>query len=156
MADPDTCLIRPINGNDVGISATNIIRANPGNWALSKPPSLLNFTAQTAAASSYGYMQPMYVTAREQGWRGSDGICHPAELFLPKENISAGTMKLRWSTDFGSNITEPNFSSSSEVDEAFGLAFEEYNGGSNADYRPDVEERIPNFLPVLSRQIFMK
>jgi hypothetical protein len=93
---------RPILDSDQFVSASAIYNANNSiqNWGKVSPrraarvaanPSLLNFTAQTPLASSYGLLQIMYTTAIDSmGWEGIDGAQNPSNLFDTDANLAAG------------------------------------------------------------------
>jgi hypothetical protein len=108
----------PMTVNDVCptacVSARQIFEENDGvqNWSAKKfvgktnwwdPANLklLEFTAQTPLAASYGLMQTMYVKATELNWVTTDGRRNPALLFDTPANqaigggsVAVGTLEL--------------------------------------------------------------
>lgn len=71
-------------------SAWELINANPSQWPNNRPPTTVDFTAQTTIASSYGLMQIMWPTALNPlKWNGGAGG-QPHLLFDPALNIELG------------------------------------------------------------------
>jgi hypothetical protein len=105
----------PITAADVCptgcVSARQIFEDNDGTQNWSDPKfvgstdwwdptrlAMLEFTAQTPLAASYGLMQTMYVKAKELNWVTNDGRRNPALLFDTPANwkIAAGSIGRRY------------------------------------------------------------
>jgi len=85
------------------VSARQIFEANDGKQNWSDPSyvgnvdwwdnqhlAMLEFTAQTPTAASYGLMQTMYVRAIELQWQTTDGKQNPSLLFDTPANTNIG------------------------------------------------------------------
>jgi hypothetical protein len=87
------------NGNGY-LSAWEYINGNSSEWDCDDdqcPPSGVDFTAQTAIASSYGLMQLMWPTPLSYGanWNGGRGD-DPHELFDPRLNLQLASRVVRF------------------------------------------------------------
>lgn len=58
-------------------------------------PALLNYTAQTTLAASYGWFQVLYTTAISGGWPGVAGRHNPSLLFDSLANLNNGGGSVR-------------------------------------------------------------
>lgn len=110
--------IRQLTEDDHSVSARNIYEQNDArqNWSKSNPkwaaeaklnPALLDFTAQTGLAASYGLMQIMYPTAVSlMHWKDGDRpgqmpAINPSRLFDTPENLAAGDGSLVLGAEYG-------------------------------------------------------
>jgi len=136
-------------------------------------PSLLEFTAQTPLAASYGIMQMTYIRAiRPLQWKGTKTSgpcfrfpekCNPSFLFDTDENIAAGGGTLALASDNlligfmtrnpGISTTDPNFGDKSLLDAAFRNMLRSYNPGKTT-YAAEVLGFSQEFLPVREAGIF--
>ena len=126
----------------------------PVDWWDDAHLKLLEFTAQTPTAASYGLMQVMYVKAKELGWQSSTGARNPSLLFDTAANlaagdgsIKAGTLGFYWAyrnctaPDWA---TDPNFSSSDAYRQQIVAALNWYNHG-NANRNPTYGDDAWNY-----------
>ncbi|HSY48725.1 MAG TPA: hypothetical protein VLC46_07940 [Thermoanaerobaculia bacterium] len=149
------------------VSARQIFEANDGKQNWSDPSyvgnvdwwddqhlGLLEFTAQTPTAASYGLMQTMYVRAIELKWQTTDGRQNPSLLFDTQANtnigggsISIGTREL-YSAYRACNApdlaTDPDFADSAAYQSQMIDAFNWYNHG-NADRNVDYGDKAWSF-----------
>jgi hypothetical protein len=141
-----------LSAPDDHVSMRRILLANPGqNWHVDssnflpvfrllqkigpEESSTVNYTAQTALAASYGYMQVMYVTAVDRmKWNGINGHANPSFLFDTPENRANGGGSAHVGVDFlarafrneNGSIT-PNLDSKLELENVFMRAWKRYN-----------------------------
>lgn len=185
--------LRNINNNDQFVSAREIFEQNDSFFDLKNPsvpdqnwsdnsqsqasrvrgnPALLNFTAQTPLAASYGIMQMLYTTAiRPLGWTGikSSGVCYvspedcnPSFLFDTDENIAlgGGTITLASALlrrgfikqNSTVSISDPEFNNSTLLNIAFQNMLRSYN--KRGTYPQEVMNFVGLFLPVPATGIF--
>jgi hypothetical protein len=141
---------------------------------LTNNPSLMDFTAQTDLAASYGLLQVMYPTAiSPMGWTGVNGARNPSYLFdYPDSRIDTGTSSLPLGTGYFARYsfvkangrglsTNPGFDGpqpSQDFAQVFEDAFNVYNHNSTSDFRgygsQIVETFGPTFMPVPVATIF--
>jgi len=171
-SNPSSRLIvrRKIEPCDTFVGASEIYFDNYAqNWwkgkkatSVKADPSLLEFTAQTGLASSFGIMQVMYVTAvGTRGWLGinaQDGK-HPAAsknpsyLFDTDENITLGGGSLLlganqlayWMSKKVTQNTSQPFTSESDMRRAFRYSLGKYN--KSASYPSAVIRLIDQYVP---------
>lgn len=137
---------RPITNADTLVSAENIYNTNDDtqNWSTYSPararrvalnPALLQFTAQTPLAASYGLLQILYSTAiAPMGWSGIGGAQNPSYLFDTDLNIAGGGGSLSVASDYlrrvfsranpTVSVADPSFSSPSDFINAFTNAYD--------------------------------
>lgn len=139
---------RQINNTDQLVSAAEIYQINDldQGWSQHSPararlaranPSLLDFTAQTPLAASYGLLQILYPTAiSPMQWRGVNGARNPSLLFDSNANLTAGGGSLTLGSNYVRRLfqrvnptlsLEPAFSSKGTFEQAFLNAFQAYN-----------------------------
>ena len=168
---------RPIASTDALVSATNIYNTNDGtqHWSTSSPkraalvaqnPALLQFTAQTPLAASYGLFQVLYSTAiGPLGWTGIAGAQNPSYLFDTDLNIGGGGGSLSLAPEYlrrdfaranpTITISDPNFNGPSDFVTAFSNAFNMYNHSSTkGSDGPSVISNAAAFPPTPSASIF--
>jgi len=168
---------RPIADNDALVSAKNIYDTNDyqENWSINSParaamvakkPELLQFTAQTPIAASYGLLQILYDTAiKPMSWSGIDGARNPSYLFDTDVNIAGGGGSLSLASGYlrrifaranpTISVTDPSFASPSDFTDAFDNAFNYYNHSSTTgEYGPLVILKAERFLPTQATPIF--
>ncbi|HEY2090772.1 MAG TPA: hypothetical protein VGJ81_02700 [Thermoanaerobaculia bacterium] len=154
-ACPDLCVsAREIFENNdktsAGTSQNWSAKKNAGstNWWDAQHLSMLEFTAQTPLAASYGLMQIMYPTAVETyNWAIATQQQNPSYLFDTPENVKTGggslapgTMKFYDAYDDARDndwIHDPNFADSDDYKDLMIAAMNWYNHGSqsvNTDY----------------------
>lgn len=141
--------LRAIADADQFVSASEIYTANDAtqHWSTNSParaqtvrvnPALLNFTAQTPLASSYGLLQILYTTAiAPMRWTGVNGAQNPSNLFDINQNIAAGGGSLELGSGYlrrifsqanpSVNVASPNFTAPADLNSAFQNAFNFYN-----------------------------
>jgi hypothetical protein len=189
-------MLRRISNDDQFVSALEIFQHNDSLFGLLDPsvpdqrwsdpknaqpniigqirdnPSLLDFTAQTPLAASYGIMQVLYTTAiRPLAWTGlkSSGECfrfpdqcNPSFLFDTDENRAAGGGSLNLASDYLSiKFSEvnppdlainPDFNNVNSLREAFRRTLGTYN--LRGTYPLEVLNLADTFLPVRDGTIF--
>jgi hypothetical protein len=168
-----------MNETDTLVSALEIYRLNEAiqhwnRWSdtnrlrrLERDPTLLDFTAQTTIASSYGLLQIMYETAVEaMAWTGVNGARNPSYLLDTPTNIEAGGGSMELGSGYLTSVFSranpqvdlavPNFTTTADFRRAFTKAFNYYNhDGTTGDYGTDVViNRAPSFLPRTATPIF--
>lgn len=129
------------NGNGY-LSAWEYIENNAGQWhcdASQCPPSSIDFTAQTAIASSYGLMQLMWPSTWVYGANWNDGDAgDPHLLFDPELSLRLASRVLRH------HFTALNWSGSwSTYEDAVDSTLVRYNQGST--YHDDVRQWMDDF-----------
>lgn len=155
------------------VSARDIFENNDGkqNWSDPKyvgstnwwdPANLklLEFTAQTPLASSYGLMQTMYVKAKELNWVTKDGRRNPALLFDTPANaaigggsVAVGTLefyKAYRACNTGNLATDPDFADSAAYKSQIVDTMNWYNHGNasrNQTYGDDAWGYSLQFSP---------
>jgi hypothetical protein len=141
--------VRPIADDDTLVSAENIYLTNDGtaNWSTYSPsraarvatnPGLLQFTAQTPLAASYGLLQILYSTAiAPMGWSGVGGAQNPSYLFDTDVNTAGGGGSVSLGSDYLRRMfaranpgANPTFDSPADFLDAFTNAFNMYNHAS--------------------------
>ncbi len=126
------------------------------NW------NLLNFTAQTPLAASYGLLHIMYLTAATtMNWPGVGGLRNPSYLFDTDARIDAGTSSLplgvgylrkRFLTENGDVSQFRDFDAFTE---AFRNALGAYSHSQpHAGYANDVIRNSGSYQPIPSSTIF--
>jgi hypothetical protein len=149
------------NDRNIGWSATssqsrlNRIRANP---------TLLDFTAQTPVAASYGWFQVLYSTAIGGNWAGVGGHLNPSYLFDIPENLAAGGGSVRVAMVrlrggfVAENGASATFATPDDFAVAWQSAFNNYNHNFGAEaarpYGIRVLQLSQSYLPVPSGAIF--
>jgi hypothetical protein len=136
------------------VSAAEIMLNNEAKWRWNDPSfvgstdwldaahlQMLDFTAQTPTAASYGLMQTMYVKAAELHWSTFNGMKNPSLLFDSPQNLAAGGGSLSVGTlEFykayrncrtGDWATDPNFKDSDEYHGIIVDALNWYNHGNS-------------------------
>jgi len=126
---------------------------------IDKNPNVLNFTAQTTLASSYGLLQMLYRTAvLDMGWKGSpSGQPAPHLLFDPNTALPLGSDFLRRCFEIVNPGQGTTFASPFAFSESFRKAFNQYNHASIYDvqnYGPSVLSKVANYLPAPQGPIF--
>lgn len=167
---------RRIADTDQFVSAREIYEQNDGtqNWrdntneatrrAVDRNPGILDFTAQTPTASSYGLLQILYRTAIvDMAWQGISGARNPSLLFDTDANVAGGSGSLAVGTDYVRELflrenrrldqNNPVLRSNVELVDAFRNALRGYNPGLRR-YADQVLDNAGNFAPVLSGPIF--
>ena len=172
---------RAIENMDKFVSALEIYNENDASkkWsnysparakAIQENPDIINFTAQTPLAASFGYLQILYSTAdKPMWWTGNvNGDRNPSLLFDTEYNVQNGNGSLILGTGYlrrifvkpanpNLDINNPIFSSTSAIDEVFKRAFNYYNHGNISDdysYGSSVMSSSKKYLPVSSGAIF--
>ncbi|MBI2840604.1 MAG: hypothetical protein HYX75_19995 [Acidobacteria bacterium] len=177
IIDPRTHRRRRIQDRDRLVSARQIFEQNDRvqhwsrhNQCLARQvrdnPGLLDFTAQTTVAASYGYLQVLYSTAiAPMAWRGPGGRRNPSLLFDTAANIAAGGGSVELGTGYLNRVlppanpdvsqADPIFTNRAGVDSTFSRAFNVYNHSSaSGSYGPDVVARSLRYPSVRSTSIF--
>jgi hypothetical protein len=158
------------------VSARKIFEANDGtqNWSDTRYApggprvdwwddahlAMLEFTAQTPLASSYGLMQTMWQRANELNWTTDDGRQNPSLLFDTPNNIAVGggslgvgTLEFYWAyrnCNPPNLATDPDFPNSDAYKSQMIDALNYYNHGNankNLTYGDDAWNFAQNFLP---------
>ncbi len=132
-------------------------------------PNLLNFTAQTTIAASYGIMQLLYTTAiRPMGWTGIKTAgacdidptdCNPSYLFDLPQNISIGGGSVVLASEFlrrgfvrynpTVSLNDPAYLSNTNLDQNYVDMFQIYN--LKPQYGTDIlNQYAPLFPPVFT------
>ena len=169
--------VRQINNADQFVSALEIYQHNDANqnWSRVSPSraravqdnsDILNFTAQTPLAASFGLLQILYSTAdRPMRWGGINGARNPSFLFDTEDNLAAGGGSLELGSGYlrrvfstanpTINSGNPVFTSRAAFEQAFERAFNVYNSGrTEGTYGPSVLNFSRGFSPVASTGIF--
>jgi hypothetical protein len=123
---------------------------------------LLNFTAQTPLAASYGLLQILYSTAlHPMGWKGEGGHVNPSLLFDTDSRIDAGTSSLPLGVGYlasrflAKNRGVSQFQNVDEFTLAFRRAFGAYNNtGADDDYAKNVVAYAGTYPPVPTGSVF--
>jgi hypothetical protein len=120
---------------------------------------LLDFTAQTTIAASYGLFQILYTTAiRPQNWQGVAGGHNPHFLLNPQENAALSTGYLRRSFENANRSAAARngvFASATQFRDVFFAAFNMYNhGGPRGIYGTEVLNFAALYPPRPSTTIF--
>jgi hypothetical protein len=169
-------VLRPIAPADVLVSALEIYQHNDhsSHWAIANPmaahsvavnQNLLQFTAQTPLAASFGFIQLLYTTAiAPMGWRGVDGDQNPSFLFdLPENRDGGGSLeaatgylrRVYASANPSVSQTSPDFPSAIDLAESYSRAFNVYNHSSAIGrYGPNVLGASTEYLPTPASTIF--
>jgi hypothetical protein len=157
-ADGLTALAPATDAPPQYISALNLLAANPHqNWLLGSTSAnvqqvfpnreVLDFTAQTHLAASFGLLQIGYMTALSpMQWTGVGGRQNPSYLFDTNENLAAGGGSLAAGTGYLRRVCFPKASPNLDVDSpefekykdfrmAFQKAFNVYNHKTTDEYR---------------------
>lgn len=178
---------RNIDLSDQFVSVRQIYFANDSkqNWSKHAPimlvidindhPEILDFTAQTAVAASYGLMQVMYSTAiKAMNWQGrtSDEAKNPTYLFDTPDNLNDGGGSVEIGTGYDASLffqvndpqvidpEHPNFSSASDFDTAYMRMFTCYNNCdgpkvSASQYGSEVLQYAADYFePITNKPIF--
>ena len=165
---------RPISNTDTLVSALEIYQQNNSvhNWSQESPararrvraePDLLDFTAQTPLAASYGLLQILYPTAiSPMQWRGVNGARNPSLLFDSEANLAAGGGSLPLGSNYvrrlfqrvnSSLLLDPVVSNREMFDQAFSSAFQAYNLYRDG-YGAGVLQASQNYQPLPATSIF--
>jgi len=172
---------RRIEDSDEFVSALEIFRENDArhNWTeacrdcaelprLRANPAVLDFTAQTPVAASYGLLQILYSTAiAPMSWPGAgeEGKRNPSLLFDTAANLEMGGGSLELGSDYlrkvfaranpSVSVTEPTFTGQAAFDAAFEHALNYYNHhGTIGPYGASVLNFSQQFEPIPSTSIF--
>jgi hypothetical protein len=168
---------RHVQPCDTYVSAGEIYFANPRqNWSIGSKgrlveanPALLEFTAQTGLASSYGLMQVMYITAIQKlTWQGTSdetrghpaGSKNPSFLFDTDENEAVGGGSVRLGAHFLAGKMRPAIlkraaaylTGEPDLRAVFAQALKKYN--PDGTYPSSVLRFIDQYIPTASRTIF--
>lgn len=170
-------VISPITAADQFVSAGDIYDVNDAtqHWSrfsartaarVAANPALLDFTAQTPLAASYGYLQILYTTAiAPMRWQGIAGARNPSFLFDTTAHLNSGGGSL----DAGSgylrrifsranpqiNLQAPDLTAPADFTNAFTGAFNFYNHNSTTGaYGTAVIRNSGSFTPVPASSIF--
>jgi len=143
--------VRPIDDADQFVSALEIFRENDArhNWSkenqartqrVEDDPSLLDFTAQTPLAASYGLLQILYSTAiAPMNWAGVGPLKrrNPSLLFDTPANLESGGGSLELGSGYLRrvflkanplvSVSDPELFDSSAFEAAFERALNVYN-----------------------------
>jgi hypothetical protein len=123
-------------------------------------PNVLQFVAQTSIAASYGFMQILWVTAIDQGWKGvtPNGDKNPYFLLDTPSNIARGGGSLTLGTyklaaDYrdvnGKNFSDhPTFANYGDFVTKYKMALGIYN--ASPKYPGDIMNAVPPFVPTAS------
>ena len=174
--------VRPLSPTDAPpdqfVSIIKILSLNNAiqNWSTYRPEAFRiflqayvngdtskDFTAQTSVASSYGYMQMMYVTAiSKMHWAGiQGGAKNPSYLFDSPENRAVGGGSFDLAGEFVRGIfrhlykteaSNPLFNSPTDLDGRFVVVWDQYNNSKG--YGTKVLGLEGNYLPVAQSNIF--
>jgi hypothetical protein len=171
--------------DDDQCTADNIYQNNPGqNWArqttacwrdaINRDATLLDFPAQTPLASSYGYFQMLYLSARELfRWPGVQDPNHPTRPGQTVHNpsyltdiqrnldlgggtttLATGYVKSNWSRINGAALTSaPVFPNLVAFKRSFTPAFQAYNSQSDG-YGARVMQLAESYVPRLTLPVF--
>lgn len=112
-------------------------------------PTVLDVTAQTVVAASYGLFQILYTTAIWLKWEGKKGDKSPRYLFDTDDNLmkGGGTFELAGAyhrylfkrvNPPGTLENAPPFQSDGELLNAFGFSFTAYNQGPPKKNKPPI------------------
>ena len=173
ILDPVTRRRRPITNNDQFVSAREIFDVNDGGratsgqrWFVEKPEihpckqnlDLLNFTAQTTLAGSYGLFQVLHDTAvTTLKWAGLDGNSdrkNPSYLFDTTDNLNRGGGTIGLAQELVRKFYPSGTpASQSEFRQGFIKSYVDgYNG--RASYGTEVFGFAANYGPVQNGSIF--
>lgn len=164
-----------IPNNAQFVSALEIVNMNDWYWhwtscngCVDRTIELYNddFTAQTAIAASYGYMQILFTTAiAPMQWSGINGLRNPSFLLDTPENRAAGGGSVNLGTSYLATrcwlTGDNNFSADggnldwqdeSDMRSSFEDAWILYNG--DPSYGPAVSGRVDTYLPHTAKSIF--
>jgi hypothetical protein len=117
-------------------------------------PTLLDFTAQTPLAASYGWFQVLYSTAIAQNWAGINGQQNPSFLFDTVENLASGGGSIRvamvrlrggFNAENQGQSASPDFADRTAFDSAWQRGFNNYNHNNGAEARQPYGVRILQF-----------
>lgn len=167
----------PITDRDELVSAREIYEVNDPahHWSRFSParaqavrrnPEVLNFTAQTPIAASYGFLQIMYATAiAPMRWGGVNGRRNPSLLFDTEQNVESGGGSVVLGSGYlrrifsranpRVSVTDPSFSGRGALETAFVRAFNYYNRGrTSGPYGPAVLTFSRSYTPAPSTPIF--
>jgi hypothetical protein len=131
-------------------------------------PTLLDFTAQTPTAASYGMFQVLYTTAIATRWPGADGgQLNPHYLFDTVANLAVGGGSVQVAMVVVRDAFEranagasanPHYRTQDELEDGFRRAFNMYNhnnpGNAPNDYGPGVILDSRAYNPRPSSTIF--
>jgi hypothetical protein len=107
-----------------------------------RDPTLLDFTAQTPVAASYGWFQVLYGTAISGGWTGINGQRNPSYLFDTAANLANGGGSVRvamvrlragFIRENGAQGSTPAFATRQQFDAAWQRALNNYNHNFGAE-----------------------
>lgn len=170
ITDADQCPDRCVSAREiyeVNDRVQNWGRASPARReAVRQHPELLDFTAQTPIAASWGLFQIMYATAiAPMHWPGVNGHRNPSLLFDTEQNLAAGGGSVDLGTGYlrrvfsranpQVSLADPNFSRRSAFESAFQRAFNYYNhNGVDGQYGINVMNYTRSYTPVPSTSIF--
>ncbi len=167
----------PITDRDELVSAREIYEVNDRvhHWSRFSParaqavrrnPDVLNFTAQTPIAASYGFLQIMYATAiAPMRWAGVNGRRNPSLLFDTEQNVESGGGSVVLGSGYLRRVfsranprvstVDPNFTGRGALETAFVRAFNYYNRGrTSGPYGPAVLTYSRSYTPAPSTSIF--
>lgn len=125
------------------------------------PEGMLDFTAQTTVASSYGLMQVMWrLAVLERGFRGPNGELNPHLLLDPDLSMKLGTTHLLSKFRLAFRLRTPANLPAMDAEDfkrktELGLSC--YNGCQGLQptrYGKSVLERSANYRPVVEKPIF--
>jgi hypothetical protein len=171
---------RRIESTDTLVSAREIYDQNDAaqRWTaassqrrlqrIAADPTLLNFTAQTPTAASYGMFQVVYTTAIATRWPGvNGGQLNPHYLFDTVANLAVGggsvqvaltVLRDAFERANGGASTNPRYRNQDGLEDDFRRAFNMYNhahtGNQPNDYGPGVILDSRAFNPRPSSNIF--
>ena len=167
---------RHIQDSDQFVSAREIWEENDQtqNWTkwsiytveqVEADQELLNFTAQTPLAASYGLLQIMYVTAiRSMRWEGIGAAKNPSYLFDTTGNLAPGVeggslelgsgylKRMFLMANRGISQDNPDLADPKDLQDAFFYALNYYNTNKRKTldyiYGKEVMERADLYTPV--------
>ncbi len=140
--------------------------------AIRRDPDILDFTAQTPLAASYGLMQMLYTTAiAPMGWTGlkptgacrvDPDDCNPSSLFDTSANVAAGGGSVALASDYlrrrfqqrnrAVSQTDPRFGNPAQLEAAYRNMLQGYNQAPA--YPGEVLAFAALFPPVPATSIF--
>lgn len=170
-------ILGPIMDADTLVSASAIYVNNDArqHWSQYSPararavaanPALLNVTAQTPIASSWGLLQILYTTAiAPMHFQGIDGSRNPSFLFDTAANWSSNGGSLELGSGYlrrifstanpGIDQQDPDMAAPPALTNAFRGAFNYYNhSGTTGAYGAEVIKFSNSYTPVSAGQIF--
>jgi hypothetical protein len=174
---PHNGVLGPITDADTLVSASAIYVNNDAtqHWSRFSPararavaanPALLDFTAQTPIASSWGFLQILYTTAiAPMNFQGIGGSQNPSFLFDTADHLSNNGGSLEPASGYlrrifsranpGIDQQDPDLANPSALTNAFRGAFNYYNHNSTAGaYGAAVINFSRSYTPVPAGQIF--